>query len=146
MAHELLSLKLGELDGRISRLSGRITLSELDDAERLEREADALERECAVSESALRRKLNRSQGGTAAVLARTYSDVARMIDAARAELSALAAPGDGEALAEEQALVAEYALDFALLAADRALLIAMRAIAGQKSLEPKHDKIERSNA
>lgn len=40
-----------------------------------------------------------------------------------------------EAPADEQAFLAEYALDFALLAVERALLLSMQAIYAQQSFE-----------
>ena len=41
---------------------------------------------------------------------------------------------------EEKTLLAEYALDFALLAADRALLLSMQAICAQRDFEREERK------
>ena len=47
-------------------------------------------------------------------------------------MQAIAAEGpDGQAMVEEKILLAEYALDFAHQAADRALLLSMEAIEAQ---------------
>ena len=52
-----------------------------------------------------------------------------MIRQAKSELEAQArGRNDAEAAAEEKILLAEYALDFALQAANRALLLSMEAI------------------
>lgn len=53
----------------------------------------------------------------------------QVIQGAKAQLEAMAADNpDGDAMGEEKLLLAEYALDFAYQAADRALLLSMDAI------------------
>ena len=56
----------------------------------------------------------------------------RIIQNTKDQMKAMAADDpDAEAVAEEKILLAEYALDFAQQAADRALLLSMEAIDAQ---------------
>ncbi|HIU47656.1 MAG TPA: hypothetical protein IAC59_10440 [Candidatus Fimadaptatus faecigallinarum] len=56
----------------------------------------------------------------------------QIIQKSKAQLQALAAESpDAESVVEEKILLAEYALDFAHQAADRALLLSMDAINAQ---------------
>ena len=67
-----------------------------------------------------------------APLARTYGAIEQLIQKTKSELETQAAGREGgEAAAEEKILLAEYALDFALEAANRALLLSMEAIDAQ---------------
>ncbi len=132
MAHEILSVKLCELEDRFARLSGRIHLSETAGPERLRREMRSLRSECDATELALASKLRRSRTGVASVLADAYAEVERSVQRAQAAVEAQAMrSADPDAVAEEKILLAEYALDFALQGADRALLLAMEAIDAQ---------------
>ena len=110
MAHEILSVKLCELEEQLSRLSGRIHLSETAGHDQLRREIRALSKECEETEW-------------------TYGAIEQLIQKTKSELETQAAGREGgEAAAEEKILLAEYALDFALEAANRALLLSMEAI------------------
>ena len=91
-----------------------------------------LRRECADAESALRENLRRSKSGLVSVLARGYEQMEQIIQKSNAQLQTMAADNpDAEATVEEKILLAEYALDFAHQAAERALLLAMEAIDAQ---------------
>lgn len=141
MAHEILSVKLCELEEQLARLSSRIHLSETADQLQLQREIQALRRECTETELTLASKLQRSQAEMVSVLASSYGEVERSIQKAKAALYEQTVPcGDPEAAAEKKILLAEYALDFALQAANRALLLAMEAIDAQLTGQ-KGDKI-----
>lgn len=132
MAHEILAVKLCELDEQLSRLSGRIYLSETAAHAQLRREIQSLRRECEETELTLRTKLRHSRTGMAPVMADAYERVERCVQSAQAALEDQALRSGGpEALAEEKILLAEYALDFALQGANRALLLAMEAIDAQ---------------
>ena len=129
MAHEILTVKLCELEEQLVRLSSRIHLSETAGHHQLQQEIRALSRECAETELALQKKLQLSRAGAVATLASTYGEIEKMIRQAKSELEAQArGRNDAEAAAEEKILLAEYALDFALQAANRALLLSMEAI------------------
>ncbi len=132
MAHEILSVKLYELDNRIMRLCSRIHLSESAGHAQLQQEITDLGRECAEAELSLRERLRRSRSGVAAHLSRTYEKVEDTISASGKELRQSEAGGERPYLsADEKALLAEYALDFAMQAADRALLLSLEAIDAQ---------------
>ena len=132
MAHEILSVKLCELEEQLSRLSGRIHLSETAGHDQLRRELIALSKECEETEWTLGEKLRLSRAEVVAPLARTYGAIEQLIQKTKSELEAQVAGREGgEAAAEEKILLAEYALDFALEAANRALLLSMEAIDAQ---------------
>ena len=132
MAHEILAVKLCELEDRFIRLSSRIHLSETAGHDQLRQEIRSLSRECMETELTLRQKLQLSRAEVVATLAGTYSEIEQSIQRAMAKLEEQAAArNDAEAQAEEKILLAEYALDFAVQAANRALLLAMEAIDAQ---------------
>ena len=132
MAHEILSVKLCQLDERMERLHSRIHISETACQSRLQQEIDALAEECDQAEATLRESLARSKSGVASVLSQGYDQVGQIIRSTKDRLLSIAtANPDQEAAVEEKILLAEYALDFAHQAADRALLLCMDAINAQ---------------
>ena len=132
MAHEILSVKLCQLDERMERLHSRILISETACQSRLQQEIDALTEECDQAEATLRESLARSKSGVASVLSQGYDQVGQIIRSTKDRLQSIAtANPDQEAAVEEKILLAEYALDFAHQAADRALLLCMDAINAQ---------------
>lgn len=132
MAHEILFIKLCQLDDRMARLHSRIHMSETADHGQLRREIDALEHECAEAEESLRENLRRSKSDVTSVLAESCGQIERIIRQSQARLQAMDTDNRGtEAAAEQKILLAEYALDFAHQAADRALLLSMDAIDAQ---------------
>lgn len=129
MAHEILSVKLCQLDDKVGRLHSRIHISETANHSQLSREIEALRQECTETELSLREKLRLSKSDLVSVLSKSYEKMEQLIQDAKAELQAVAGDcPDDNALAEAKILLAEYALDFAHQAADRALLISMDAI------------------
>ena len=124
MAHEILSVKLCELEDQLARLNSRIHMSETADRGRLQSEILALRRECAENELTLRTKLRCSRSGMVGALADSYGEIEQHVQKAKAAMRE-------QADAEEKLLLAEYALDFALQASNRALLLAMEAIDAQ---------------
>ena len=132
MAHEILSVKLCQLDERMERLHSRIHISETACQSRLQQEIDALTEECDQAEATLRESLARSKSGVASVLSQGYDQVGQIIRSTKDRLQSIAtANPDQEAAVEEKILLAEYALDFAHQAADRALRLCMDAINAQ---------------
>ena len=132
MSHGILSVKLCQLDDRVGRLHSRIQMSETASHSQLQQQIDMLERECAAAESALRLNMRHSKSNLVSVLARGYDQMEQIIQKSKAQLQALAAESpDAESVVEEKILLAEYALDFAHQAADRALLLSMDAINAQ---------------
>lgn len=132
MAHEILSVKLCELEDQLARLNSRIHMSETADRGQLQSEIQALRRECTETELTLRTKLSCSRSGLVSTLAGPYGEIEQSVRRAKEALKEQAASrGSGQADAEEKLLLAEYALDFALQASNRALLLAMEAIDAQ---------------
>ena len=139
MAHEIMSVKLCELDERIARLHSRVRLTETTDTAALRREVKALERQCAETALTLHQKLSYTRSAIAGELCETYETAENRMDGMRQRLAGIVARS--EAPAEEETLLAEYALDFALLAAERALLLSMKAICAQRDAEREERKL-----
>ena len=83
MAHEILAVKLCQLDDRMGRLHSRIHMSETAGHDQLRQEINALERECAQEELVLRETLGRSRSGMVSVLARGYGQVEQIVQQRR---------------------------------------------------------------
>ena len=133
MAHEILSAKLNELDGKIGRLHSRIHISESEDLAQLAQAVCDLRRECKEEMAMLQNQLQYSKAGSADALSAAYQNIEATISTAQRTLQSQTRT-DAQA-AEEKILVAEYALDFALQAADHALLCALDAIQTEKDSE-----------
>ena len=108
------------------------------DRDILEREIYILERQCAETFLTLRQKLCHSKGATSQALAETYEKVESQLQHTQDALKGLVKESDDPP--EEITLLAEYALDFALQAADRALLLSMKAIFAQQASEKEERK------
>ncbi len=140
MAHEILSVKLCELDEKISRMHSRIHLSESTGRGQLEQEIAALKRECAETELTLRNRLRFSKSGAVSALSQAYDEIRQIIIRTSDDLQKRGADRpDESAPAEEKILLAEYALDFAMQASDRALLLSMEAIDAQMA-QPEQEE------
>lgn len=140
MAHEILAVKLCQLDDRLCRLHSRIHMSETASLDRLRQEIDALERECLETDEILSDKLQRSRSPLTGVLSEHYRQIETIIQETGSGLQKLACGRqDAEAAAEDQILLAEYALDFAQRAADRALLLSLEAIEAQLMQEERRN-------
>ncbi len=138
MPHEIMDVKLCELDDRIARLHSRIRLTESTDAATLKQEITAMERQCLETSMTLRQKLAHSKGAVSRELSGTYEKTEGHLKEMNNRLQALVRMSD--APEEEETLLAEYALDFALLAADRALLLSMQAICAHQNRETEERK------
>lgn len=114
MAHGMLSAKLCELDNDICRLHGRIQQG----AENLNPEIKAAELELEKSQRFLDEKLTFSRSEAVQDIAKVY----RTIE------NALSSSEQKELSADERLLLAEYSLDFAMLAVRKAVLQSLRAI------------------
>ncbi len=132
MAHGILAVKLCELEDQLTGLSSRIHLSETAGHDRLRREIETLSREYVEADLTLQKRLQRSRAEIVSVLADAYDQVGRILHGARDELERqTSACSDSDVAAEEKILLAEYGLDFAMQAANRALLLAMQAMDAQ---------------
>ena len=132
MAHEILTVKLCEMDETIGRLHCRIHLSETAKYTQLCQEIETISRDYAETELALRKKLKYSHSKMVSLLAENYEEIEQIIQKSKADMEQLAEmSGEPDAAAEENILLAEYALDFAMQAANRALLFSLEAIKAQ---------------
>ncbi len=137
MAHEILSVKLCELEDQLSRLGSRIHLSETAGHERLQREIKELTMECAEAELTLLSKLQLSRADMVSVLYDAYGKIEQLVRKTKDLLQKQADSSTPDIAAEEKILLAEYALDFAAQAANQALLLAMEAIDAQLMQEER---------
>lgn len=113
MAYGMLSAKLCELDDDICRLHGRIQQG----AENLDSEIRAAELELEESQRSLNERLAFSRSEAVQDIAKIYRRIENALSSEQKELSA-----------DERLLLAEYSLDFAMLAARKAVLQSLRAI------------------
>lgn len=141
MAHEILSVKLCQLDDSVGRLHSRIHMSETSNHQHLQQEIAVLEQECMDAEAALRENLRRSKSSLVSVLARGYGQVEHDIEQSKTQLQQLVGIGPDSEAVEERLLLAEYLLDFAHRAADRALLFSMKAIDAQLTQQEKGESL-----
>ena len=139
MAHEILSVKLCELDKRISRLKGNIQLSEMEDPDSLEEEIRRLEMETFVSRTALQDNIKRSRSSTMKAVSSAYEEISKITGEVREKIYGTDRQNTMETSAEQQILLAEYTLDFALQTVQEALLISMKAIWLQRKQEEKEN-------
>ena len=129
MAHEILSAKLYELEQRIGQVYSRIQLSETADHAQLQETLVALKKECAENKLALADKIKFSKAKTAAKIAGAYGKIGRIMENTKTEV--MGSASEGVAAQEETILLAEYALDFAMQAAEEALILSLEAIDAQ---------------
>ena len=137
MAHEILSVKMYELDKKLEQTHSRIQLAETMDTARLQQQIQQLRQECEESRIILENRLHHSKTECVVKLARVFDQVeeavGKVLKAENIDLeqqTSYMLPG-----AEEKILTAEYALDFAMQAANRALLVSLEAIEAQRSQE-----------
>ncbi len=140
MAQGVLSVKLSELDNMLKRLPGWIQMAEDTSRTALGQEIGSLSETCGNMAQSLDHNLENSRGEVAATLAGMYREIQNQIRTTKGELDNLSAHQSAEDAAEEKALLAEYALDFAVLASTRAVLLSMEAIEAQKALSPEWEE------
>lgn len=132
MPHQILTVKLCELEKRIAKMQSRIQLSESVSLPRVQAEIESLQKECDENHLALQNKLRHSRTEVIEILDAAYSEVEPIIQSTRKALQEEAmAYEDRETSNEHKLLLAEYELDFSILAIDRALLVSLEAIAAQ---------------
>lgn len=148
MAHEILSVKMYELDKKLELTHSRIQVAESMDEERLHQQIENLRQECQESRITLENRLHHSKTDCVMKLAGVYDQVeaavGKVLEAENINLKDTEKPISESLLpgAEEKILTAEYALDFAMQAANRAILVALEAIEAQR-LEDKKEKSEK---
>ena len=143
MAHEILSVKMYELDKKLEQTHSRIQLAESMDEERLHQQIQKLRQECQENRIILENRLRHSKTGWVMKLTGVYDQietaVGKVLETENINLKN-EEPVLGNVLpgAEEKILTAEYALDFAMQAVGRALLVSLEAIEAQR-LEDKKE-------
>ena len=136
MAHEILSVKMYELDKKMEQTHSRIQLAENMDMEKLHQQIQDIRQEC------IENRLHHSKTGCVAKLASVFDQVeeavGKVLEAENLDLRAENSEKFNEYFlpgAEEKILTAEYALDFAMQAVNRALLVSLEAIEEQRKEE-----------
>ena len=140
MEQGILSVKLYELDDKIGRMHSRIQAVERAENNQLKQEMEALERECAATDRSLRKKLRFSKASSLSTLLKAYGTIEQAIQEIRQKQKSREESDKNEfSWSEEKILLAEYALDFAIQAANRALLLSMKAIDAQRKQQEERD-------
>lgn len=141
MAHEILSVKLCELDEKIRRIHSRVQMSESALHGQIAGEITELRKECEETEEMLWEELKFSQSDTVSGISEAYGEVQQIIQKMKDKMNEPVQDNEDEAsLVERKILFAEYALDFAMQAANQALLISMEAIDAQMTLQEKAER------
>lgn len=140
MAYAILSTKLCELDEKINRLHRRIYFSESAKRCQIREEIEQIRREYVETEQMLRKRMEFSRASIVARILESYNEAEQMALNAKEKINRQVLEKEQEAASvEDRLLVAEYALDFAVQAANQALLISMEAIDAQLALQEKEE-------
>lgn len=132
MAQKILSVKLGEMDSEITKLHRRIQLcEEMSDSE-LEEEIKRMRQETVDCENTVIDSIKCSKADIPSELRVNVESLRdKQIDILKSLHCGEACDEDDCSL-ERRLLLAEYAMDFALLTSNHALLLALEAIAAQR--------------
>lgn len=137
MAQGILNAKLDELDRQLRKIHRKIQKSGSANPARLRADLEQVRKEYAENEKALRNRLRFSRSGVVTGLSVSYNQVEQII---RETKNKMKMPGGQEAEKEEKILLAEYALDFAMQAAERALLLSLEAMEAQTKQQEKKEE------
>lgn len=134
MAQSVLSVKLRELDQAVSSIHRRIHLAEAGPSAAARREYRQLLRAYTVKKHQTAKLLRCSQAGSARYLLDACRGMEEVMATLRRNLTQAGSDAD------EKLLWAEYALDFAAQAANRAVLLSLEAVNAQRSLEKHRER------
>lgn len=137
MAQGILNAKLDELDRQLRKIQRKIQKSGSANPARLRADLEQVRKEYAENEKALRNRLRFSRSGVVTGLSVSYNQVEQIIQETKNKMKM---PGGQEAEKEEKILLAEYALDFAMQAAERALLLSLEAMEAQTKQQEKKEE------
>ena len=141
MTHDILSVKLYELDKAIGQMHSRIEQGEMDCPEQVEKDIQELRRECRENREMLHNKMKYSKAKLVGRIAEAYDKVDQVIQIAQEQLGiSFTEETTKELSAENKILLAEYFLDFAMQASNYALLMSLEAIHAQND-QPTQNKI-----
>ena len=126
MTHDILSVKLYELDKAIGQMHSRIEQGEMDCPEQVEKDIQELRRECRENREMLHNKMKYSKAKLVGRIAEAYDKVDQVIQIAQEQLGiSFTEETTKELSAENKILLAEYFLDFAMQASNYALLMSL---------------------
>lgn len=129
METEILSVKLRELDETVGQLHSRIERSQAVSRSKRQAELEAVRQDCAEAEQTLRSRMRFSRSGFVRELTEACDELERAAKHAYGRVCTTRSEAEGEhPNAEESILLAEYALDFAMQAANRALALSLEAM------------------
>lgn len=129
MENEILSVKLRELEDAMGRLRSRIERSQTASRSERQAELEAVRRDCAEAEQMLRNRMQFSRSRFVRELTEACDELERAAKHAYGRVYTTRSEAEGEhPNAEESILLAEYALDFAMQAANRALALSLEAM------------------
>ena len=111
----------------------------MEDPDSLEEEIRRLEKETFVSRTALQDNIKRSRSSTMKAVSSAYEEISKITGEVREKIYGTDRQNTMETSAEQQILLAEYTLDFALQTVQEALLISMKAIWLQRKQEEKEN-------
>ena len=129
--------ELDELDRQLRKIQRKIQKSGSANPARLRADLEQVRKEYAENEKALRNRLRFSRSGVVTGLSVSYNQVEQII---RETKNKMEMPGGQEEKKEEKILLAEYALDFAMQAAERALLLSLEAMEAQTKQQEKKEE------
>lgn len=130
MSHQILAVKLQEFQTHTADLQDRIRKSASADSDTLLKEAAQLRGEYAKSADTLQNKLANSKPEIVGILSAGFNEIQPIIQKTKNALNQRLAQYENEELAEDiRLLLAEYELDFSMLAMDRALSVSFDAMA-----------------
>lgn len=140
MAHEILSVKLYEMDKEFARLHTRIELSETANLEQIKEEIKVLQKQCEEGKLTLRNQLKHSKAKKVKKISEAYDEIEEIINKTQDGLCNPVSDTWKEEMTEEKMiLLAEYSLDFAMQAANNALLLSMEAISAQLEKQKRQE-------
>lgn len=133
MTNDIFSVKLYEMDKAIGQIHSRVEQGEKDSPEQLAEDIRVLRNECRENRENLHNKMKYSKAKLVGRISEAYERVDQVIQEVQQQLGiSFAEEQISEFSAENKILMAEYLLDFAMLAADHALLTSLEAIKAQK--------------
>lgn len=130
MKTEIVSMKLHELDETLYQLHQRMEQTTVWNEKQMEQTIQMLRKECLQTKERLKRQLSNSRADILQEVFRTYCQIERIVNQFCNTLHTN--------MLEERILLAEYSLDFAIQAANEALLLSLEVI--QEQIEEKDVK------
>ena len=133
----IFAFKLHEMEKAYGHLQSRLRICQRKDHHRIKAEIEKIRDESQESAMTLQRMIDNSPSRLSVGLARAQKEYLLSADRGLEELLSSSVPADEKA--EAVSLFAEYAIDFAVLAMDQALLAALNAIDAQMTADEESD-------